>query len=132
MMGSDTIRVTSNTNITSIKGVVLMSHITPPPALPTCIAIYYLLRARSARTAAEAVIGFGEEAHFRDAAALNCVQHPSHRFELRVLVGPDVHFRLRLDDRSILDVAKQISLVGHPLVVPIDIAVLVNGHRDVF
>src|SRR6201996_8809310 len=75
MMGSDTIRVTSNTNITSIKGVVLMSHITPPPALPTLIAICYLLLARSAGPAAQAVVGLGEEAHLDDATALNCVQH---------------------------------------------------------
>src|SRR3569833_3101440 len=131
MMGSETIRVTSNTNITSINGVVLMSHITPPPALPTCIAIVIVSWRASTGAAAEAVVGFRQEAHLDDAAALNRVQHTSHRLELRVLVGADVYFRLRLDDRGRLDVRKQIVLVGHPLVVPVDVAILIDRHRDV-
>ncbi len=39
MMGRETISVTNNTSITSIRGVVLMSHITSPSLVPTLIAI---------------------------------------------------------------------------------------------
>ena len=40
MMGRETIRVTNNTSMTSISGVVLMSHIAWPEAFPTLIAIF--------------------------------------------------------------------------------------------
>ena len=37
--GSEMISVTSSTSITSMSGVVLMSHITPPEPEPTLIAM---------------------------------------------------------------------------------------------
>src|SRR6185312_279822 len=72
MMGSDTIRVTSNTSMTSISGVVLMSHMAAPDLLPILIAISSILPALARRT--DAVVGLGEEAHLDDAATLERVK----------------------------------------------------------
>src|SRR6185437_315084 len=129
MMGSDTIRVTSNTNMTSISGVVLISHMTAPALVPTLIAIvrFSSVLAR----AAHAVVGLREEAHLYDAAALQRIQHATHRLVARIPVGTDVHFGLRLLHGGHFHVGQEIVLVGHALIVPVDVAVLVDGDSDV-
>src|SRR5579859_3774340 len=100
MMGSDTISVTSSTSITSMSGVVLMSHIASP-ADPTLIAI--CLRPSASAEAAHAVVGLGEEADLDDAAALDFVHDVPDRLEAGVFVAADVNLRLRLFDRRAFD-----------------------------
>src|SRR4029077_3248352 len=90
MMGSETIRVTSNTSMTSINGVVLMSHMTPPPAFPTLIAIC-LFSSYLLAHAAHAVVRLREEADLHDATALQGVQHPADRFVARLAIGADMN-----------------------------------------
>src|SRR5471032_3345225 len=69
MIGSDRISVTSSTSITSINGVVLMSHISWPSLLPTLIDMGLVSSASA--LAAHAVIGLGYESDLDDPAAVD-------------------------------------------------------------
>src|SRR5580658_10160126 len=128
--GSEMISVTSSTSITSISGVVLMSHMASDEG-PTLIDIDGLLGAKASAVAAHAVVGLGEEADLDDAAALDGVHDPPDRLVARLLVAADMHFRLRLPDGGRLDQAEQLVAIGHPLVVPVNDAVLVDRDGDV-
>src|ERR1700761_7177360 len=112
--GRDTIRVTSSTNITSISGVVFMSHMTPPPAFPTLIAMFVFSFPAASADAAHAVIGLGDEPYFDHTTALNRVENPSHRLEACILVRADVNLGLRLADRGLLHVVQQFVLARQP------------------
>src|SRR5215472_18820867 len=128
MTGRVMIRVTSSTSMTSMSGVVLMSHISSPPP-PTCIDIVFAPETSAGR--GHAAVGLGEEADLDDAAALDRVHHPPDELIARVPVGPDVDLGLRYPHRGFLDVAQQDLLVGHLLLVPVDVAVPVDRDGDV-
>src|SRR5579863_495521 len=128
MIGRDTISVTSSTSITSISGVVLMSHIASVEE-PTLIAMG--LNPSALAEAAHAVVGLGEEADLDDAAALDLIHDVPDRLEARVLIAADVNFRLRFLHRGAFDPTEEFVRVRQLLVVPVDLASLVDGDGDV-
>src|ERR1700688_3276437 len=92
MIGSVTISVTSSTNMTSISGVVLISHIgAPSPPPPTLIAMVCPLSAR----AAHAAIGLGNEAHLDDSTAVDRRDDLADILVIRLGIGPNMDLRLR-------------------------------------
>src|SRR5215469_3697784 len=129
MTGRVMIRVTSSTSMTSMSGVVLMSHISSPPP-PTFIDMYWLLKT-SAGTA-HAVVRLGEEPDLDDAAALDRVHDAPDELVAGVLVRANMDLGLRHPHRGLLDVAEQHVAVRHRLIVPVDVAFLVHRDRDVF
>src|SRR5512134_3989303 len=85
------ISMTSNTSITSINGVVLMSIITSgscPPPWPTFIAILVLLSAAARRW-------LGHEADLLDACALGSEHDATDEFIATREVAADMDLRLR-------------------------------------
>src|SRR5476651_1522673 len=97
IIGSDRINVTSSTSITSINGVVLMSHITWPSLLPTLIDM--ALDSWGSALAAHAVIGFGDESDFDDAATIYRRDHLADVLVISVGIGSDMDLGLRHLDR---------------------------------
>src|SRR5438093_13054863 len=92
----------------------------------TCaLPIYCHVELLASAVAAYAVVGLGQKADLDDAAALDRVHDAADRLVARILVAADVNLRLRLPDRGLLDEREQRVAIGHALVVPVDIAVLV-------
>src|SRR5487761_2591783 len=98
----------SSTSITSISGVVLMSTITsgsPPPPLPTFIAMKFsLLRHDAYRR-------FGDEADLEYAGALAVEHYPADEFVAGVSVAADMHLGLGLFHRNFLEPGQQFFVV---------------------
>src|SRR5436190_10636772 len=114
-----------STSITSISGVVLMSIITsgsPPLLLPTFIAI---VRPSALRR------WFGHEADLLDRGARALEEHTADRLVARLPVAADVDLGLRLHRRDLAQALKQRIAVGDELLVPEDVAVLVDRDVDV-
>src|SRR4029079_5122775 len=112
-----------STSITSISGVVLMSIMTsgsPPPPLPTFIAMSSTLRRR-----------FGHEADLLDRGTRALEEHAADRLVARLFVAADVHLGLRVRVRCLAQRWDQRLAVGHELHVPEDVAVLVDRDVDV-
>src|SRR5678815_2360888 len=106
-----------STSITSISGVVLMSIMTsgsPPPLLPTFIAIVSSSALRR---------WFGHEADLLDRGALALEDHAADRFVARLAVAADVDFGLRHHRRDLAQALEQRVAVGDQLLVPEDVAV---------
>src|SRR5580704_17652802 len=80
---------------------------------------------------AYAVVGFGEEADLLDATALDHIHDAPDGLVAGFLVAADVYFRLRLLAGGGLHIRQQVVTIGDGLVVPVDVAVLVDGDRDV-
>src|SRR5689334_14537880 len=119
------ISMISSTSITSISGVVLMSTITsgsaPPP--PTLIAICLAPSTLGRR--------FGDEADLQDRRALAGKDHPPDALVAALLVAADVHLGLRIHHRHLLQALEQRLVVGHELLAPVDVAILVHREIDV-
>src|SRR5689334_14419521 len=131
-IGMVMISMISSTSITSINGVVLMSTITsgsPPPPLPTDMAMvvfpFLLALERAARRR------LGNEADLEDRGALAGRDDATDRFVARVLVCADMDLGLRLDGRDRLELLEQSLRVAHVFHVPEDVAVLVHRDDDV-
>src|SRR5471030_2177055 len=121
------ISMISNTSITSISGVVLISTITSGSALPppddTFIPIIVLLAAARRRLSNKRNLG--------DTGALALGNDPADEFITRALVTPNVHFRLRCLDRYGLQACQQRRSI-HLLLVPEEIAVAVDRNDNTF
>src|SRR6185312_4155357 len=108
MIGSVMMSITSSTSITSMSGVVLMSHISSSAFVPIAIAMSVSLQQRSVLHAEElrqrVLVGLGDETHLHHPTALDRKQHPADRGVLHVLVRADVDLRLRLLHRHLVDV----------------------------
>src|SRR5512147_3302549 len=128
------ISITSNTSITSISGVVLISTITSgscePPPEPTFIAIARLLALVLRSTAARG--RFGHKSDLLDAGSLRSEHNTPDELVAASEIAADVHLRLRLLDRHLLQALQQIIVVAHGLQAPEDVAVLGDRDFDVF
>src|SRR5580658_3655185 len=93
MIGSVKISMISSTSITSINGVVLMSHISSPESPPDIDMVLgapaALLQAVLVRDALgqSGGIRLSDEPDLHDATTLDRIQHPAHGLEQGVLVG---------------------------------------------
>src|SRR6185437_10486823 len=83
MIGSVMMSITSSTSITSMSGVVLMSHISSSAFVPIAIAMSVSLQQRSVLHPEElrqrVLVGLGDEAHLHHPTALDRKEHPADR-----------------------------------------------------
>src|SRR5690348_16094992 len=104
-MGIVMISITSNTSITSISGVVLMSIITSMSldrlgALTFIAMVRVLCSGSSGRDRARRRLG--DERNLRDARALAGVDDAPDARVLAARIAADLHFRLRRQHRDLL------------------------------
>src|SRR6478672_4099276 len=131
------ISMTSNTSMTSISGVVLMSIITsrslPPPPEPTFIAIdrspEYRCRRPSARDRARRRLG--DEGDLRNARPLARVHDAAHAFVLAAPIAANLHLRLRREHGDLLQPLDERIGRLHAQVVPVDAIRRVDRDHDV-
>src|SRR4051812_2759288 len=132
-IGMVMISITSNTSITSISGVVLMSIIgsgsgcdARMPRARDFLDLYIAIPPSAAQRRR-----FGDERHLGDARALARIQHLADAVVLAILVAADVDFRLRLHGGHLLQARDEVLDVVHARVVPVDVAGRIDRDHDV-
>src|SRR6185437_11158009 len=137
-IGMVMISITSNTSITSISGVVLMSIITSgsrpaPPGVPTFIDMSTSSsRPRwSPASAAAARRRLDHECDLRDARALAGIDHAPDALVVPARVAADLHLGLRRQHGDLLQAVDQRARRRQVEVVPVDPVALIDREFDV-
>src|SRR5437899_777342 len=128
-MGIVMMSMMSRTSITSINGVGLMSPITSGSCVPFPDPIFMAMSVSLPPAGPRR--RFRDESELQDPDSLAREHHPADGFVARLLVAADVYFRLGLAHRDFPQPVEQHLVLRDELVVPEDVAVLVDGDDDV-